>query len=93
MPGLSHSHSIDSGHQHKGHDQLPQEQLSRGNGDSSLMREATRHAVPAAHMHRGNQDCLQAMTQHWYALAASYMTGHERSAVLLILTAGCSGIS
>ena len=51
MPGLSHGHSIDSGHQHKGHDQLPQEQLPCSNGDASLVREATRHAVPATHMH------------------------------------------
>ena len=51
MPRLSHGHSINSGHQHKGHDQLPQEQLPRSNGDSSLVREATGHAVPATHMH------------------------------------------
>ena len=70
VPGLSHRHSIDGGHQYKGHDQLPQEQLARSNGDSSLVSEATRHAVPATHMHRGNQDCLQTTTQCLYVLAA-----------------------
>lgn len=61
VPRLSHGHSIDSGHEHKGHDELPQEQLPLSNGDSSLMSEAAGHAVATTHMHRRNQHCLQTM--------------------------------
>ena len=61
VPRLSHGHSIDCGHEHKGHDELPQKQLPLSNGDSSLVSEAAGHAVATTHMHRGNQHCLQTM--------------------------------
>lgn len=62
VPRLGDCHSVDSGHQHKGHDELPEEELAHGDGDPPFMGEAARHAVAATHMHPGNQDCLQTTT-------------------------------
>ena len=46
MARLGDCHGVHSGHQHKGHDHLPQEQLALSNGDSSFMSKAAWHAVP-----------------------------------------------
>lgn len=59
MARLCDSHSIHSGHQDKGHDELPQEELTLSNGDSSLMCETAWHAVPTPNSHPGDQHSLQ----------------------------------
>ena len=59
MAGLCDGHSIHSGHQDKGHDELPQEELTLSNGDSSLMCETAWHAVPTPNSHPGDQHSLQ----------------------------------